>query len=91
MANVMDIDNQRFVALRPAIEEMGGKVVWDNSQKQATIDLNGRNTVVTMADENASFDGKVLTLSSPPMVKDGTLYVPEDFFPAILNAQNPFM
>ncbi|MBC8064860.1 MAG: copper amine oxidase N-terminal domain-containing protein [Chlorobia bacterium] len=90
MSNVMDVGGKRFVALRSTIEEMGGKVAWDNSQKQATIDLNGKNTVVTMADENAEFDGKVLTLSGAPMVHDGTLYVPEDFFPAILSTQLPF-
>lgn len=90
MSMTMDVSGKRFVALRDAIEEMGGKVVWDNQQKQATIDLNGKNTVVTMADENAEFDGKVLTLSAAPMVQEGRLYVPEDFFPAILNAQLPF-
>jgi hypothetical protein len=90
MSNVMDVGDKRFVALRPALEELGGKVVWDNSQKQATIDLNGKTTIVTMADENASFDGKVLTLSAAPMVHDGTLYVPEDFFPAVLSTQRPF-
>ena len=90
MSNVLDVGGTRFVALRSAIEEMGGKVVWDNSQKQASIDLNGKSTVVTMADENAAVGGKVITLSAAPMVHDGTLYVPEDFFPAILSAQLPF-
>lgn len=90
MSNVIDVDGKRFVALRSAIEEMGGKVVWDNSQKQASIDLNGKATVVTMADENAMVGGKVITLSAAPMVQQGTLYVPEDFFPAILSAQMPF-
>lgn len=90
MSNVMDVGDKRFVALRSAIEEMGGKVVWDNSQKQATIELNGKTTVATMADENAVVEGKITTLSAAPMVHDGTLYVPEDFFPAILSAQMPF-
>jgi hypothetical protein len=85
MSNVMDVGGTRFVALRSTIEDMGGKVVWDNRQKQATIDLNGKTTIVTMADENASVGGKITTLSGAPMVHDGTLYVPEDFFPAILS------
>lgn len=90
MSNVMEVGDKKFVALRSAIEEMGGKVVWDNSQKQATIDLNGKTTVATMADENTVVEGKIITLSAAPMVHDGTLYVPEDFFPAILSSQMPF-
>ncbi len=90
MSNVMDVGGKRYVALRSAIEEMGGKVVWDNSQKQATIDLNGKTTVATMADENAVVEGKVITLSAAPMVHDGTLYVPEDFFPGILSTTFSF-
>jgi len=90
MANVINVDGKKMVALRSALEEMGGKVSWDNDAKQASIELNGRTTVVTMADENAEFDGSVKTLSSAPLVKDGVLYVPEDFFPAILYTQMPF-
>jgi hypothetical protein len=91
MSNSIMIGDKKFVAMRAAIEEMGGKVVWDNHQKQATIDLNGKNTVVTMADENAEFDGKIYTLTAPPTVQNGTLYVPEDFFPGILSTQSPFV
>lgn len=90
MSKTMDVGGKRYIALRSAIEEMGGKVSWDNHEKQATVDLNGKVTVVTMADENATFDGQVLTLSGAPMVHDGTLYVTEDFFPGILRTQLPF-
>ncbi len=90
MSNVLEIEGKKYVALRSAIEQMNGKVVWDNSQKQATVELNGNTTVATMADENAVVDGKIITLSAAPRVHEGTLYVPEDFFPAILNAQFPF-
>jgi N-acetylmuramoyl-L-alanine amidase len=90
MSNVMDVGGKRFVALRSAIEEMGGKVQWDNQSKQATIELNGKVTEVTMSDATASFGGKELELSAAPMVHDGTLFVPDDFFPMILQAQLPF-
>jgi hypothetical protein len=90
MSEVMDVDGKRFVALRHALTAMGGHVNWDNHTKTATIDMNGKQTVVTMEDQNASFDGQVLTLSAAPFVKDGTLYVPEDFFPGILRTQMPF-
>lgn len=90
MGKFMDIEGKRFVALRSAIEDMGGKVGWDNANKQATVDLNGKVTVVTMDDADMKFDGQVLTLSAAPMVREGTLYVPEDFFPGILRLQLPF-
>lgn len=89
MLDEMHVGDKRFVGLRSALDTLGGSVVWDNAQKQATIDLNGKSTVVTMADENAEFDGRVVKLSAAPMLHDGKLYVPEDFFGSIIVAQLP--
>ena len=90
MGKFMEVNGKKLVALRSAVEEMGGKVAWDNQSKQATVDLNGKVTVVTMNDADMSFDGNHLTLSAAPRVHEGTLYVPEDFFPAVLKLQMPF-
>jgi hypothetical protein len=90
MGKFLDLEGKRFVALRSAIEEMGGNVAWDNAKKEATVDLNGKVTVVAMNDADMTFDGQVLTLSAAPTVRDGALYVPEDFFPGILRLQLPF-
>ena len=90
MEKTMDVGGKRFIALRSAIEEMGGKVAWDNHKKEATVDLNGKTTVITMADADMTFDGQTITLSAAPTVKDETLYVPDDFFPGILRASLPF-
>ena len=62
----MDVGGKRFIALRSAIEEMGGKVAWDNHKKEATVDLNGKTTVITMADADMTFDGQTITLSAAP-------------------------
>ena len=90
MEKELVVGGKRFVALRSAIEEMKGTVSWDNNKKQATINLLGKVTVVTMDEAKMAFDGQEILLSTAPLVRDGKLYVPEDFFPGILKLQPPF-
>jgi hypothetical protein len=90
MSKELEVGGKRFIALRGAIEEMGGKVSWDNDRKQASIDLGGKVTMVTMDEARMTFEGQELTLSAAPFVREGALYVPDDFFPGILKFQLPF-
>jgi|GEM_PF-2976507 len=74
-----------YVALAPAVRQMGGTVDWDNANKQAHISLDGRVVVVQMANESVTIDGQVRQLTSPPLVIDGNLIVPQSFFGDALN------
>ena len=70
----------RYVPLHPALDQIGGRVEWDNVAKRATVHANGKTILVTMAQAAVESNGSMITLSQPPMVDDNVLYVPEDFF-----------
>lgn len=72
--------NARYVALRDALDTFGGTVDWDNAAKRATIHANGKTIIATMGDVNVEANGGMITISNPPLIEDGALYVPEDFF-----------
>lgn len=80
----------RYVPLRAALDQLGGEVDWDNGAKSATVRSNGKTAQVTMTEAAVQVDGGVVNLSAPPLVKDGTLLVPEDFFSNVLG-QNVYL
>jgi hypothetical protein len=80
----VEINNQSYVPLREAVESVGGTVEWDNQTKTATVTSDGRIISVRMADENVVVDGVSRHLQRPPLVKDDTIYVPEEFFSTAL-------
>lgn len=74
----------RYVPLRAALDQIGGSVQWDNGAKQATVTANGKTVVVVMEQSAVHVDGGTMNLSAPPLVKAGSLLVPEDFFTVVL-------
>ena len=69
-----------YVPLKSALDSLGGTVEWDNAAKRATVHANGKTILVTMESTQAEANGDMFTLSQPPMVQNGVLYVTEDFF-----------
>ena len=84
---IVEIQGNRYVPLKEALTQIGGNVDWNNELKQATVISGGRTAVINMADENVLLDGQTHRLSLPPLVKEETLYVPEDFFDRVLQQQ----
>jgi len=74
----------RYVPLKAALDQLGGKVEWDNAAKRATVHANGKTILVSMADNSVEANGQNYSLSQPPLVQDGVLYVPEDFFTGVV-------
>lgn len=70
----------RYVPLKAALDGIGGRVEWDNAAKRATVHTSGKTILLTLAQTKVEVNGAVVNLSAPPLVEDGTLYVPEDFF-----------
>lgn len=79
----------RYLPLRDAVTALGGTVDWAHGSKTSTVKLNGRTASIDMDTFQVSVDGQVASLAEPPLIQDGTLYVPTDFFPSVFNAQNP--
>ena len=73
-------NNKHYVSLREVVDALGGTVAFDNNSKTATATIGQWAASVQMANENVDVSGTPVTLSSPPYVEDGQMYVPFDFF-----------
>ena len=74
----------RYVPLKQALDQLGGHVEWDNAAKRATVHVNGKTILTTMEQNSVEANGAMFTLSQPPLVQNGVLYVPEDFFTSVV-------
>lgn len=74
----------RYVPLKQALDQIGGRVEWDNAAKRATIHVNNKTILATMEQTSVEANGSTFTLSQPPLVQNGVLYVPEDFFSGVV-------
>lgn len=74
----------RYVPLAKALDQIGGKVEWDNVAKRATVHASGKTALVKLGETAVEVNGSIVNLSQPPLVDDNRLFVPEDFFPNVL-------
>jgi len=74
------IEGQLYVPLADIVEQLGGRVSWDNDSKIATATIGQWVATVRMADRNVDVSGTPVTLSGDPVVDQGTMYVPATFF-----------
>jgi len=74
----------RYVPLKQALDQLGGQVEWDNAAKRATVHVNGKTILATMEQTSVEANGASYTLSQAPLVQNGVLYVPEDFFTTVV-------
>ena len=74
----------RYVPLKAALDSLGGTVEWDNAAKRATVHVNGKTILVSMESATVESNGAMHTLSQTPLVQNGVMYVPEDFFTGVV-------
>lgn len=73
-------NNKHYVPLRDVVESLGGTVQFDNVAKIATAQIGQWTATVQMGDANVDVSGTPVSLSAPPYVEDGQMFVPFDFF-----------
>lgn len=84
---VLDWKGTRYVPLRDAARQVNGAVEWDNSQKRATVMVDGRQAQFSMAESTVQTDQGMIDVGAPAMVKDDVLYVSEAFFAQVFGKQ----
>lgn len=75
-----------YVPLRDFIEINHGKVEWDNVNKQATITMPGRSSVITLNSSKSSTSGTSEDLSGKTWLGNGKMMVPADSLANIIGA-----
>jgi hypothetical protein len=78
------LDNgKHYIPLREIVEALGGEVSFDNESKQASAVIGPWNATVNPDDTQVTVVGNgqtvPVTLTAPPVLSEGTLYVPFDF------------
>lgn len=73
-------NNKHYVPLRDVVGALGGTVGFDNDTKTATATIGQWVATIQMANESVDVSGTPVTLSAPPFVEDGQMFVPFDFF-----------
>ncbi|BCJ85830.1 copper amine oxidase N-terminal domain-containing protein [Effusibacillus dendaii] len=81
----IDSDSGRtLVPIRFVAQQMKAQVNWDDGTQQATINLNGKQIVLTVNSQQATVNGQGVGLDAAPTLKDGRTYVPLRFISEVL-------
>lgn len=78
------LDDKVMVALRPLAEFFGYNVRWDNQTNAIIVEDNHIRAAVRIGISSVEIDDNTIALSSPPILKDTTTYIPPDFFDEVL-------
>lgn len=73
------IDNRMLLPIRAIIENLGGKVLWDESTMTMTAELNGTVVNMTINSNVAYVNGQVKYLDVPTQTINGRTMVPVRF------------
>jgi hypothetical protein len=69
-----------YVPFREVMEQLGGKITWDNASKTAGATLNGRHARVPNDSPTFDLDGRSVSMSVPSMFIEEEVWVPIEFF-----------
>lgn len=70
------VDSRTLVPVRFVAESLGADVQWDNETRKITINLGGKQIVMTLNEKAYSVDGAALELDVPPQVMYDRTMVP---------------
>jgi hypothetical protein len=74
-----------YYPLRPVIEKLGGKIIWDNTYKAAHGSLKGINFANQAFRTEVSVNGKKVILGARTYYGDFSYMVTEEFLHRVLN------
>lgn len=86
-SNVIEIDGNSYVSVRPLAEEMGLNIEWKADTKSIILSNGGPVYITFSVGKNAYTIAKTapMPLSGAPVIKDSTTYVPVDVITDLLN------
>lgn len=69
-----------YVPLREVIQQLGGKITWDNASKTAGATLKGRHARIPNDSQTFEVDGQSINMSVPTLFLEEEVWVPIEFF-----------
>jgi hypothetical protein len=73
-------NNKNYVPLAQVVETLGGNIHWENDSKTAVATIGQWTARVQPDSTHVDVSGTAVNLSAAPVLEDGTMYVPWDFF-----------
>ena len=73
-------DGRHFVPLKEIVENLTGRVDWDNNTKTARSTIGQWTATFVNGENTVDVNGQKVELSAPPYVEGDKMYVPWDFF-----------
>jgi flagellar hook assembly protein FlgD len=77
-----------LVPVRGVFEKLGASLTWSpKSQTVTAVKADGKRVIVTVGKSDATVDGQVANVGTPPIVADGRVMVPLRFLAQALGAK----
>ncbi|MBD0379835.1 stalk domain-containing protein [Paenibacillus sedimenti] len=77
LEHLIHIDQTLYVPLREVLEAVGWTIAWDAGRQKIVVrSTDGQTAELVLNDANAVFNSSVANLPSPPILVDGTTYLP---------------
>ena len=80
-------DGVALIPVRHVLEQLGGRLRWDNQTKTATLQVGGRTAVLRIRENEAQLDGAPLPLDARLRIVRGRVLIPATALRAILDAE----
>jgi len=80
-------DGVALIPVRHVLEQLGGRLRWDNQTKTATLQVGGRTAVLRIRENEAQLDGAPLPLDARLRIVRGRVLLPASALRAILDAE----
>jgi hypothetical protein len=76
-----------LIPVRHVLEQLGGRLRWDNQTKTAMLQVGGRTAVLRIRENEAQVDGESLPLDARLRIVRGRVLLPASALRAILDAE----
>jgi hypothetical protein len=73
-------EGRNYVPLEKVVENLGGTVTWEDANKTAKATIGQWTASVQMDNPIVDVSGTKVTLSDPPYIENGQMWVPWTFF-----------
>jgi hypothetical protein len=80
-------DGVALIPVRHVLEQLGGRLHWDNQTKTATLQVGARTAVLRIRENEAQLDGAPMPLEARLRIVRGRVLIPATALRAILDAE----
>ncbi len=81
------IDSSTYIPARYLVEPINGTALWEGLTRSVILEAAGHKVTLSIGNDKAEVDGKTVTLSRAPLIKDGRTLIPLRAASTLLGAE----